>query len=70
MCSVYYVSVSNPQDDLAWMRFLTLWDGIGDVGASKLARELMSISEVEERCERLERHGKVPLRGHFDFETA
>ncbi|MEW7126265.1 ATP-dependent helicase, partial [Acinetobacter baumannii] len=41
--------VSNPQDDLAWMRFLTLWDGIGDVGASKLAQELMSISEVEER---------------------
>ena len=54
--------VSNPQDDLAWMRFLTLWDGIGDVGASKLAQELMSISEVEERCQRLERHGKVPLQ--------
>ena len=41
---------------------LTLWDGIGDVGASKLAQELMSISEVEERCQRLERHGKVPLQ--------
>ena len=45
--------VSNPQDDLAWMRFLTLWDGIGDVGASKLAQELMSICEIEERCQRL-----------------
>ena len=41
---------------------LTLWDGIGDVGASKLAQELMSICEIEERCQRLERHGKVPLQ--------
>ena len=32
------------------------------MGASKLAQELMSISEVEERCQRLERHGKVPLQ--------
>ncbi|GEA67658.1 DNA helicase [Acinetobacter pittii] len=54
--------VSNPHDDLAWMRFLTLWDGIGDVGASKLAQELMGIVDVEERCQRLERHGKVPLQ--------
>jgi superfamily I DNA/RNA helicase len=30
--SLLRVSV-NPQDDLAWMRFLTLWDGVGDVGA-------------------------------------
>lgn len=57
--SLLRVSV-NPQDDLAWMRFLTLWDGVGDVGASKLAQELIQLPDIEARCQRLERHGKVP----------
>ncbi len=57
--SLLRVSV-NPQDDLAWMRFLTLWDGVGDVGASKLAQELIQLADIEARCQRLERHGKVP----------
>lgn len=57
--SLLRVSV-NPQDDLAWMRFLTLWDGVGDVGASKLAQELIQLPDIEARCQRLERQGKVP----------
>ncbi|MCH7339811.1 ATP-dependent helicase [Acinetobacter sp. NIPH1876] len=57
--SLLRVSV-NPQDDLAWMRFLTLWDGVGDVGASKLAQELIQLPDIEARCQRLEWHGKVP----------
>jgi len=57
--SLLRVSV-NPQDDLAWMRFLTLWDGVGDVGASKLAQELIQLPDIEARCQRLERHRKVP----------
>ncbi|MCM1960328.1 ATP-dependent helicase [Acinetobacter modestus] len=57
--SLLRVSV-NPQDDLAWMRFLTLWDGVGDVGASKLAQELIQLPDIEARRQRLERHGKVP----------
>ncbi|HAV57059.1 MAG: ATP-dependent DNA helicase PcrA [Acinetobacter sp. GWC1_38_13] len=59
--SLLRVSV-NPQDDLAWMRFLTLWDGVGDVGASKLAQELIQLPDIEARCQRLERHGKVPQK--------
>ena len=23
--------MANPLDDIAWMRFLTLWNGVGDV---------------------------------------
>ncbi|MCH7335557.1 ATP-dependent helicase [Acinetobacter sp. NIPH 2699] len=57
--SLLRVSV-NSQDDLAWMRFLTLWDGVGDVGASKLAQELIQLADIDARCQRLERHGKVP----------
>jgi DNA helicase-2/ATP-dependent DNA helicase PcrA len=56
--SLLRVSV-NPQDDLAWMRFLTLWDGVGDVGASKLAQELIQLPDIEACCQRLERHSKV-----------
>ncbi len=51
--------VVNPLDDLAWMRFLTLWNGVGDVGASKLSTELMTLADWDARCVRLERHGKV-----------
>ena len=54
--------VSNPQDDIAWMRFLTLWNGVGDVGASKLAHELIQLPQMEQRCERLEQHGRVELK--------
>ncbi|MBF7692224.1 ATP-dependent helicase [Acinetobacter pollinis] len=52
--------VSNTQDDIAWMRFLTLWDGIGDVGASKLAVNLIKCQTLEECCNHLEHHGRVP----------
>ena len=41
------------------MRFLTLWNGVGDVGASKLSAELMQLPDWDARCVRLERHGKV-----------
>ena len=54
--------VANPQDDIAWMRFLTLWNGVGDVGASKLAHELIQLSDIDMRCERLEQHGRVALK--------
>ena len=51
--------VVNPLDDLGWMRFLTLWNGVGDVGAAKLSAELMAMPDWDARCARLERHGKV-----------
>ena len=54
--------VANPQDDIARMRFLTLWNGVGDVGASKLAHELIQLSDIDMRCERLEQHGRVALK--------
>jgi DNA helicase II / ATP-dependent DNA helicase PcrA len=33
--------IGNPQDELAWMRFLTLWPGIGDVSAARLVDRLL-----------------------------
>ena len=52
--------VANPLDDIAWMRFLTLWNGVGDVGASRLAQQLVLEPEIDAIATKLERFGKVP----------
>src|SRR5690606_25165171 len=53
--------VANPLDDIAWMRFLTLWNGVGDVGASKLAQQILLEPEIEQIANKLEQFGKIPL---------
>jgi superfamily I DNA/RNA helicase len=53
--------VANPLDDIAWMRFLTLWNGVGDVGASKLSQQLLAEPEMDIIADRLEKFGKIPL---------
>lgn len=52
--------IANPADDIAWMRFLTLWNGVGDVGASKLAQQLLLNPEMEQIAEKLEKFGRIP----------
>ena len=52
--------IANPLDDIAWMRFLTLWNGVGDVGASKLAQQLLLESENDRIFEKLEKFGRIP----------
>lgn len=51
--------VANPHDDIAWMRFLTLWPGVGDVGASKLALRLLNAEDIEAIAMILEKFGRV-----------
>jgi len=53
--------VANPLDDIAWMRFLTLWNGVGDVGASKLSQQLLAEPEMDIIADNLEKFGKIPL---------
>lgn len=52
--------IANPLDDIAWMRFLTLWNGVGDVGASKLAQQLLLDPDIEKIAEKLEKFGRIP----------
>ena len=52
--------MANPLDDIAWMRFLTLWNGVGDVGASRLAQQLLLDSDMDKIAEKLEKFGKIP----------
>ena len=52
--------IANPLDDIAWMRFLTLWNGVGDVGASKLAQQLLTDPDIDKIVEKLEKFGRIP----------
>lgn len=40
--------VNNINDEIAWIRFLTLWEGIGEVKAAKLISNLLEFSTIEE----------------------
>lgn len=53
--------IANPLDDIAWMRFLTLWNGVGDVGASRLAQQLLLQPEFELVFNQLEQFGRIPV---------
>ena len=52
--------IANPLDDIAWMRFLTLWNGVGDVGASRLAQQLLLEPEFDLIFDKLEKFGRIP----------
>ena len=39
--------VANPQDEIAWMRFLTLWPGVGEVKAAKILNLIFEASDDE-----------------------
>ncbi|SPL69565.1 ATP-dependent helicase [Acinetobacter stercoris] len=52
--------IANPLDDIAWMRFLTLWNGVGDVGASKLSQQLLAEVEFDPIFNKLEKFGRIP----------
>ncbi len=43
--------VNNIYDEIAWMRFLTIWAGIGEVKASRCINELLSLSDIHECIE-------------------
>lgn len=51
---------ANRNDEIAWMRFLTLWTGIGDVTASELVREVFEQVSHKEIAKLLDEHTKVP----------
>jgi DNA helicase-2/ATP-dependent DNA helicase PcrA len=39
--------VNNQQDEIAWMRFLTLWQGVGEARAVKWIAELLMLPSIE-----------------------
>ncbi len=51
--------IGNHSDEIGWMRFLTLWPGLGEVTASKIVEEIIQHKKIEEIIEILEGHLKV-----------
>ncbi len=39
--------LNNPYDEIAWVRFLTFWEGIGNVRASRVLAKIINAEEIE-----------------------
>jgi DNA helicase-2/ATP-dependent DNA helicase PcrA len=52
--------VANPRDEIGWMRFLTLWNGVGDVTASRLIDRVMLAEDVDQCVELIAAEPKLP----------
>jgi DNA helicase-2/ATP-dependent DNA helicase PcrA len=52
--------IANHRDEIAWMRFLTLWAGVGEVTASTLVSDLILLPGFQESVTNLGKHAKVP----------
>lgn len=48
--------VQNHHDELAWMRYLTLWPGIGDIGAEKAVSCILDVAAFDEAVEIISKH--------------
>ena len=49
--------IGNNQDEIAWMRYLTLWPGIGDVRAGKVISKILNYDTTKEAIGTLELEG-------------
>lgn len=65
--------IANPLDEIAWMRFLTLFYGVGDKTASHIINEMISKTTFEECLQIMKNDCKIPdkalkilrvVRGH------
>ena len=45
--------ISNYRDELAWMRYLKLWKGIGDVTASKIIGNVIMAGSLSDSLQKL-----------------
>ncbi|MEW6996249.1 ATP-dependent helicase [Colwelliaceae bacterium BS250] len=50
----------NLLDEIAWMRFLTLWRGVGEVTAAKVVMDIFQLKGELEIFELLKAHKKIP----------
>ena len=49
--------IHNFKDELAWMRYLTLWEGIGEASATKLIERTLSCKNINECIEVIKQKG-------------
>ncbi|MFC4654041.1 ATP-dependent helicase [Rheinheimera marina] len=52
--------VANHRDELGWMRYLTLWAGVGEVTATKVSNQMIEQSNIGACLELLSSEKKIP----------
>ena len=52
--------VANPFDEIGWMRYLTLWQGVGDRTASRVVQEILASNEPKQIQTILKKTSKLP----------
>ena len=52
--------VANPQDEIAWMRFLMLWNGVGEVTANDLVEKILSQDSLDGCVQVMETDHRLP----------
>ena len=55
--------ISNYMDELAWMRFLQLWKGVGDITAAKIVESMVQCFSLEECIDKI-KETKAPIEAH------
>jgi DNA helicase-2/ATP-dependent DNA helicase PcrA len=53
--------VANYRDEIAWVRYLALWPGVGDRTASDLAEKILGKGNIEECVQLLREDARVPV---------
>lgn len=46
--------VNNIDDEIAWVRFLTFWEGIGEIKAARYINQILDLNNIEDCIEWLE----------------
>lgn len=54
--------VGNPKDELGWMRYLMLWEGVGETTASKAVSLLADIVDINHALEAVGKTSRIPPR--------
>lgn len=52
--------IANNKDEIAWMRYLTLWNGVGDGTATKILTNIMGAESIQECITSILEESRVP----------
>ncbi len=53
--------VANPQDEIGWMRFLTLWNGVGEVTANRVIERILTEQTLDGCIQAMKDEPKIPV---------
>ena len=52
--------VANPHDEIGWMRFLTLWNGVGEVTANQVIERILTEQALDGCIQAMKDEAKIP----------